>query len=125
MLFSCPKPSLFGHDPRQNMTCVPEMNLFRARLYIVHRHREGQELSRALTRDSGLYSARRPPVPPDVCQWTVIIETILNQCLTSHCGRLLDTHQLEDCRSNVCELAVLYSLDLFSSVYDDERNIIE
>ena len=49
----------------------------------------------------------------------------LDQRLAGHGSWLLDTHKLEDSRSNVSELTVLNRLNLLTSVHNDERNIIK
>ena len=49
----------------------------------------------------------------------------LDKCLTGHSCRLLDAHQLEDGRSNVCELSVLDFLHLVTCVHNDERYVVE
>lgn len=47
--------------------------------------REGQEMSRALTHASGLYSARRPPDPPDIPLWASPPRILLWQFLLPLC----------------------------------------
>ena len=49
----------------------------------------------------------------------------LYECLAGHGSRLLDTHELEDCRSNVSKLTVLHFLHSVASINHDERYIVE
>ena len=50
---------------------------------------------------------------------------MLYKRLACHSSRLLDAHQLEDCRSHVSELTVLHLLDRVTGVHHDERNVIQ
>ena len=50
---------------------------------------------------------------------------MLYERLAGHGSWLLNAHELEDCRSNVSKLSVLYLLNLVTCVHHDEWNIVE
>lgn len=47
-------------------------------------------------------------------------QTSLDQWFSVHVGRLRKTHQLENCRSNVAEGAILDTLDLVAGIDNNE-----
>ena len=52
-------------------------------------------------------------------------QTSLDQWFCIHVGRLRETHQLENCRSNVAEGAILDTLDLVTGIDNNELYLIQ